>query len=205
MAINISDYNAVKDIPDVVPNYDLRTDYMSLIYYFDESDFVYIKGEYDNNYHFWFSKTPINDIAVNDKIINEIVHAPKRKIMYNSYGEFGNVVDKLRLMYHRWVSIEADFKLTASDLKREYESVKEKCRIFETDINNLIAMREIKDKLLVRTSDPLSDYYGAKEEIDTLKKNDFLFCADKEEYRKLYRELTEAADDLYNRYMSYSR
>ena len=205
MAIDITDYNAVNDVPDAVPSYKLRTDNMTLIYYFDETESVYMKGEYDPNYHFWFSKTSVNDVAINDMIINEIVHAKKRKIMYDSYGEFGDIVSKLNKMYRRWVAIKDDFKFTASNLKSEYESVKEKCCVFESDTNNLIAMREVREKLLLRTSDPGSDYYKAKEEIDALEKKDFLFCSDKEEYRNLYLELCEAANALYGRYMSYSR
>ena len=205
MAINITDYNAVNDLPDAIPSYKLRTDNMSLTYYFDENEFVYIKAEYDPNYYFWFSKTSINDIVINNMIIDEIVHAKKRKIMYDSYGELGFVISKLNTMYCRWVDINDDLKMTAEDLKSEYESVREKCRAFEKDPNNIIVMRSAKEKMLVRTSDPASDYYNAKEEIDAVKKNDFLFCSDKEEFKKLYLELSGAANDLYGRYMSYSR
>lgn len=205
MISDIIGYNAVNDVPDTVPSYKLRTDNMCLIYYFDGTESVYIKGEYDPNYHFWFSKTSVNDVAINDMIINEIVHAKKRKIMYDSYGELGDIVSKLNKMYRRWLAIKDDFKFTASDLKSEYESVREKCRVFESDSNNLVAMRKVKEKLMVRTSNPDSDYYKVEEEIDALSKKDFLFCSDKEEYRSLYVELSEAANALYNRHMSYSK
>ncbi len=205
--VNIADYNLIKDAGNVVPNYEPEPRNRAMYYFFDESDYVIIWAEHDNNYHYWTSRTKIDDTSINDAILCHIKGSTDGKILtkWDDYGmpdiKWHNLFNK----YHRFYFLDGSFSLTAADIKADHLLIKEKCSSFVSDSKNLEYLNSALELLSERTGDPVKDYKGAIGLIEEMKALDFLTCSDNTDFRNLYSKIQGQCGSLYGEAMTIMR
>ncbi len=191
-------------MPDDELNYIPDPANRAIEYFFDETEFVVIRGSYDNNYLCWISRTKIEDIEANDAIIHGIASGQTDKVIskFSDYEHTGVSLKILYSMYSRAFSLAKGPELTAEIIKNDHDAIKKKCEEFAAVPDNMDYLETAKNILAVRTDNPIDDYWNAYWLIKELKEKDFLYCSLDGKIRDDYRLLRHYCAELYGGYTS---
>ena len=201
---DIAKYNLLGDMPDDELNYIPDPSNRAIEYFLDETEYVVIRGSYDNNYLCWISRTKIDDIEANNAIIQGIARGQADKVIskFSDYEHTGVSLKMLYSMYSREFSIAKGPELTAGIIKNDHDNIMKKCEEFAAVSDNMEYLSTAKDILYARTDNPIDDYWNAYWLIKELKEKDFLYCSPDDKIRADYRLLRHYCAELYGGYTS---
>ena len=218
---DIKSLNQISKYEIIKPNYkqDLSKKRF-LQFVFLPNNKVLLLGSMDIQYPYWVSITNIDDIKTNALISNSI--------LFDDFTSFISIWDiklreLLRYKYHRSFFFENNVvktpfgtifssdseqikkwgELTAKSILKHYQNLKNLCAFRECDGKYENILNEYLKILKTKSSkDIVKDYKSKENLIKIIQSEDYLFLSDNEIIAKVYLEVTEKINDLYNRYMT---
>lgn len=224
------EYNLIKDINIVKPNYHPRPEQRSMKGVFISDKEILLFGMADNNYLFWISKTDISDIEKNAEIIDYILYGEYENLA--SSGEEIKVLNRYSknrnelYFFNLYLSFDSrGNKIWTSDVyvNIEYGYEKRGGRTMANVIANMpqklvklsqnreangtykIVLKDYLKMMDITLSDPWEDYIRIKDVLDILRQERYLLFSDDYEIREMYCRICDIGDEKYNKYMSYVR
>ena len=198
--MNIEKPNCVTPETAAEPRYQPDPADRKIRVYYTGSDQVIIAGVQDNNYIYWLSVTRMDDLALNRNIIAYIqTNEPK---LFTSLPE---ALKKTKFSYENVKGMYAAELRQAEMIVRHYEEIKAMCTTREVRGKYIEILRCYLDMIASCTGDADKDYARHKALIKLIQSEKYLRLSDNETVRKLYKQLEDRCDRLYQDYMTVAR